>query len=136
MLIDLKTLERRLAARENELDQLDAIAGDGDHGLGMLRGVKAALAAAQAIADQGGEVKALLIAAGEAWSDCGVGNPGGCPRALGSQEAALATASLLPRLGRARPHTEKSFGHPDPGEMSFAYVVMAVSQTRKADSEG
>lgn len=69
MLIDLKTLERELAARENELGQLDAIAGDGDHGLGMLQGVKGALAAAQASADQGGDVKALLIGAGEAWSD-------------------------------------------------------------------
>ena len=136
MLIDLKTLERELEARGNGLGQLDAIAGDGDHGLGMLQGVQGAMAVAQASADQGGDAKALLIAAGEAWSDCGVGNPGGCPRALGSQEAALATASLPPRLGRARPHTEKSFGHPDPGEMSFAYVVMAVSQTRKADSEG
>lgn len=136
MLIDLKTLERELAARENELGQLDAIAGDGDHGLGMLQGENGALAAAQASADQGGDVKALLIAAGEAWSDCDGGNPGGCPRALASQEAALANASLLPRLGMARPHAEKSLGHPDPGAISFAYVVMAVSQPRKANSEG
>ena len=136
MLIDLKTLERELSARENELGQLDAIAGDGDHGLGMLQGLKGALAAAQASADQGGDVKTLLIAAGEAWSDCDSGNSGGCPRALGSQEAALANASLLPRLGRARTHAEKSLGHPDPGAMSFAYVVMAVSQPRKANSEG
>jgi dihydroxyacetone kinase len=53
-----------------------------------------------------------------------------------SQEAALATASLLPRLGRARPHAEKSLGHPDPGAMSFAYGAMAVSQARTGDSEG
>ena len=124
------------AARGNGLGKLDAIAGDGDHGLGMLQGVKGALAAAQAIAEQGGDVKALLIGAGEAWSDGGGGNPGGCPRVLASQEAALANASLLPRLGMARPHAEKSLGHPDPGAISFAYVVMAVSQARKADSEG
>jgi dihydroxyacetone kinase len=56
--------------------------------------------------------------------------------ALASQEAALATASLLPRLGRARPHAEKSLGHPDPGAMSLAYVVMAFSKARTANSEG
>jgi dihydroxyacetone kinase len=205
---DLKTSERELAAREIELGQLDAIAGDGDHGLGMLRGVNGALAAAQAIADQGGDVKALLIAAGEAWSDCGGGTSGALwgaglraagtylknstptggdwigalgaavtavqqlgkampgdktlvdalvpfqqrlesgfqagetpdktfqAAALASQEAALATASLLPRLGRARPHAEKSLGHPDPGAMSLAYVVMAFSKARTANSEG
>ena len=65
----MKTLERELAARGNGLGKLDAIAGDGDHGLGMMQELKGALAAAQASADQGGDVKALLIGAGEAWSD-------------------------------------------------------------------
>ena len=40
---------------EEELGSLDAIAGDGDHGIGMRRGVDAAVAAAeQAAADDGG----------------------------------------------------------------------------------
>ena len=215
VLQSLKILQREFAARENELGQLDAIAGDGDHGLGMARGVNGAVEAAHRIASAGGDVKHLLLVAGEAWSDCGGGTSGalwgaglraagmdlksstptpgdwigavgaaaealqqlgnavpgdktmvdalvpfhqGLVRgwqagdgvaqtveaaALASQEAALATASLLPRLGRARPHAEKSLGHPDPGAMSFAYGVMAfanglkaVSEERTADSEG
>ena len=43
--------------------------------------------------------------------------------------AAQATAELLPRLGRARPHGERSLGHPDPGAMSLAYCLIAASQT-------
>lgn len=40
-----------------------------------------------------------------------------------SQAAADATASLTPRLGRARPLAEKSIGHPDAGAISLAMVA-------------
>jgi len=42
--------------------------------------------------------------------------------------AAESTASLTPRLGRARPLAARSLGHPDPGAMSFAIVMTAVSE--------
>ncbi|TDE08348.1 dihydroxyacetone kinase family protein [Jiangella asiatica] len=41
--------------------------------------------------------------------------------------AAAATADLLPRVGRARPHAERSLGTPDPGAHSLALVVAAVA---------
>jgi len=41
--------------------------------------------------------------------------------------AAAATSDLLPRMGRARPHAEKSLGTPDPGAHSFALIVRAVA---------
>jgi dihydroxyacetone kinase-like protein len=40
--------------------------------------------------------------------------------------AAAATADLLPRMGRARPHAEKSLGTPDPGAHSLALIMTAV----------
>ena len=40
--------------------------------------------------------------------------------------AAAATADLVPRMGRARPHQQKSLGHPDPGAVSLAMIVTAV----------
>ena len=63
---------------EEELGDLDAIAGDGDHGIGMRRGVDAAVAAAeQAAADDGGaSVERVLTAAGEAWSERAGGTSG------------------------------------------------------------
>ena len=41
----------------------------------------------------------------------------------GRDQAAAATADLLPRMGRARPHAEKSLGTPDPGAHSLALIV-------------
>lgn len=40
-----------------------------------------------------------------------------------AKAAAEATASLMPKLGRARPLAEKSLGHPDPGAISLAMVA-------------
>ena len=50
--------------------------------------------------------------------------------------AAQATADLLPRLGRARPHLEKSRGTPDPGAISFGLVVTAVGEILTAPADG
>ncbi|MFE4230591.1 dihydroxyacetone kinase subunit DhaL [Arthrobacter sp. NPDC056886] len=63
---------------EEELGNLDAIAGDGDHGIGMRRGVDAAVAAAeQAAAEDGGASPSrVLTAAGEAWSERAGGTSG------------------------------------------------------------
>jgi dihydroxyacetone kinase len=57
------------------LGELDAIAGDGDHGTGMLRGVNAALAfASEHAADT--SPGALLRGAGDAWSETAGGTSG------------------------------------------------------------
>ena len=42
--------------------------------------------------------------------------------------AAAATADLLPRMGRARPHAEKSLGSPDPGAHSLALIATAIGE--------
>ena len=41
--------------------------------------------------------------------------------------AARATAELPPRIGRARTHTSRSIGTPDPGAVSLALALTAVS---------
>lgn len=43
-------------------------------------------------------------------------------------DAARATAALLPKLGRARPHAQRSVGTPDPGAVSMALVLQAVAE--------
>ena len=48
-----------------------------------------------------------------------------------SIDSAAETASLLPKIGRARPHAEKSVGHPDPGAVSFSYIVRALEPLMK-----
>lgn len=47
--------------------------------------------------------------------------------AAASKAAADATASLTPRLGRARPLAEKSIGHPDAGAISLSMVARVVA---------
>ncbi|HSN37403.1 MAG TPA: dihydroxyacetone kinase subunit DhaL, partial [Arthrobacter sp.] len=61
---------------EEELGNLDAIAGDGDHGIGMRRGVDAAVAAGERHAAAGASVQRVLTAAGEAWSERAGGTSG------------------------------------------------------------
>ncbi|WP_426323176.1 dihydroxyacetone kinase family protein [Microbacterium sp. E-13] len=57
---------------EVELGRIDAIAGDGDHGVGMRTGVDAAREAA----DPAAGLSAMLAAAGDAWSEKAGGTSG------------------------------------------------------------
>jgi dihydroxyacetone kinase len=80
-----------LCARENEqrLGDLDAVAGDGDHGQGMVLGTCGAARAAEAALAAGAGAQTLLVRAGGAWSE----NAGGTSGALwGSALAAMGHA--------------------------------------------
>ncbi len=191
--------DERLATIEERLGRLDAVAGDGDHGIGMRRGSRAAAQAATVAAASGLGPAQTLRAAGEAWGDAAGGTSGALwsvglmkladslpvdrlpdtdrlvtavqsavdavrerggaspgdktmvdamvpfARTLGEHAAdgtaiaaraaaaaaaaaADATASLVASLGRARAHDAASLGHPDPGAVSFAEVVAALTE--------
>jgi len=189
-------------ANVDELGRIDAIAGDGDHGIGMERGVRAAVEAAADAVERGAGAATTLYFAGDAWADKAGGTSGAlwgmALRAVGdalgdvnapdagavatgvadaaaaimnfgkakvgdktmvdvlvpfrdslnegvrdgrslteawgaaaatAQHAAEATAQLLPLMGRARPHAEKSLGTPDAGAISLALIVRAIHNT-------
>ncbi|MGO4245951.1 dihydroxyacetone kinase family protein [Paenarthrobacter sp. RAF54_2] len=189
-------------ANVDELGRIDAIAGDGDHGIGMERGVRAAVEAAADAVERGAGAGTVLNLAGDAWADkaggtsgalwgmalrsvgdalgdvnapdagavatgvtdaaaaimnfgkakvgdktmvdvlvpfrdslsAGVEGGSSLPEAWGTaaataQQAAEATAQLLPLMGRARPHAEKSLGTPDAGAVSLALIVRAIQNT-------
>ncbi|MET1065522.1 MAG: dihydroxyacetone kinase family protein [Arthrobacter sp.] len=65
-----------LHSAETRLGDMDAIAGDGDHGRGMVRGIDAATHAGAAAAAQGAGAGSVLIAAGDAWADKAGGTSG------------------------------------------------------------
>ena len=95
-----RCLSAMLTAVEKEeqaLGDLDAIAGDGDHGRGMVRGLRAAVAAA---ADPALGVGSALVAAGTAWGDAGGG-------ASGALWSALLRA-IGNHLGNRNPPTARS----------------------------
>jgi len=189
-------------ANAAELGRIDAIAGDGDHGIGMERGVRAAVQAAADAVGRGAGAATTLYFAADAWADKAGGTSGAlwgmALRAVGdavgdskapdagavaagvagaaaaimdfgkakvgdktlvdvlvpfrdaltasvssgkpladawdaaataAQQAAEDTANLLPLMGRARPHAEKSLGTPDAGAVSMALIVRAIHNT-------
>lgn len=107
-----------VVSHEAELGRLDAIAGDGDHGIGMRRGVEAAVAAAGEAVGAGLSVHRVLAAAGEAWSERAGGTSGAlwgsalvaAGRSLGNKDsysggdaaaAVTAFADAVTELGKA-----------------------------------
>ena len=69
----LIAMEKVLVTNEDHLGKLDAIAGDGDHGVGMVRGIHAAVAEAKA---NTGGVGHVMVAAGNAFGDRAGGTSG------------------------------------------------------------
>ena len=98
-----------LVENEAELGRLDAVAGDGDHGVGMVRGMRGAVAAADAAPEPAGG--AVLRLAADAFADRAGGSSGalwgallgGIADALTEQAAgrgaldAVATATAINR---------------------------------------
>ncbi len=116
----LRTVARVVADNEDEWGRLDAVAGDGDHGIGMRRGADAADAAAGTAVEAGVGVRSVLTAAGEAWSERAGGTSGAlwgtgliaAGAALGNAEsygpsevavAASAFGTAIRELGGAQP---------------------------------
>lgn len=64
----LEAVLETLQQCKKELGDLDAFAGDGDHGVGMVRGPENGLAAARQLAGQGAGAKTVLAGAGHQWS--------------------------------------------------------------------
>lgn len=69
----LTAMLQAVQANQEELGRLDAIAGDGDHGIGMVRGLQAACDAAARCA---GGLGSVLQAAGRAFADRAGGTSG------------------------------------------------------------
>ncbi|SEH76717.1 homodimeric dihydroxyacetone kinase [Mycolicibacterium rutilum] len=64
----LTAMAAMLAEAEEELGRIDAVAGDGDHGRGMVKGSAAAQQAAGGAAEAGAGQGSVLAAAGKAWA--------------------------------------------------------------------
>lgn len=69
----LRAMTAVVVEQEHELARIDAVAGDGDHGSGMVRGLRAAVEAADAAR---GGVASVLAAAGAAFGDRAGGTSG------------------------------------------------------------
>jgi dihydroxyacetone kinase len=107
-----------VAVAEVALGRLDAVAGDGDHGRGMRRGLQAAAVAARAAVEAGAGAGSVLKQAGSAWAAQAGGTSGvlwgsalqAASTVIGDTEvpgpvqvaqAAQAFVTALRRLGKA-----------------------------------
>lgn len=78
VLAGLTNMAQTLHSNEETLGEIDAVAGDGDHGRGMVKGVEAALKAARQASSSGDEpgMAWLLQKAGQAWAEHAGGTSG------------------------------------------------------------
>ena len=99
ILLSLQHAYALIRTQEDELGNLDAAAGDGDHGAALVRGLRAAVVAAEAnVAVTPGE---LLALAGAAFADEGGGASGAL---VGSWIAAIGQhLDRAPTMRRTRP---------------------------------
>ena len=72
----LQTIADTIDEHADELGRIDAIAGDGDHGIGMRRGSHAALDAGIHACEAGAGARTTLARAADAWSDKAGGTSG------------------------------------------------------------
>lgn len=124
-------------AKEQELGQLDAVAGDGDHGTTMVRGLTAAVAALAACDNTA--AGDLLVVAGDAFADASGGASGALFGALfgtvgrklaseGESPAAVSMAlqaglATVAKLGKAAPGDKTLIDALAPFVASFAAAV-------------
>lgn len=76
ILAAMETIVDTIDANAEYLGELDAVAGDGDHGIGMQRGARAALVAAREHVSLGAGAGSVLQAAADAWADRAGGTSG------------------------------------------------------------
>lgn len=131
----LDTVARTIEENVDELGRIDAVAGDGDHGIGMQRGSRAAVAAARLAAAAGAGAATTLARAADAWSD----RAGGTSGALWG----LLLAELAYHLGDAgRPDAARiadgvaagvgaviAHGKAEPGDKTMVDALLPFTET-------
>lgn len=110
----LGVLSRTMHDNELELGRIDAVAGDGDHGRGMVKGADAALAAAQSAHAATAGPSWILRKAGQAWAAAAGGTSG------------VLWGAGLESAGAALDDTGTSFGH---GELAAAVHAFSTAIT-------
>lgn len=145
----LEAVLETLREQQEELGQLDAFAGDGDHGVGMVRGAENALVAARELAAQGGGVQTVLAGAGALWAERAGGTSGAlwgailaaAGSALGDAQpvdaqaqvrAARQSLDALVRIGGAQPGDKTMLDAFIPAVEALESAVAAGRSTKEA----
>lgn len=141
----LEAVAVMLDAEAEELGRIDRIAGDGDHGIGMQRGSRAAASAAAEAVRGGAGARTALQQAGDAWADKGGGTSGAIwgemlialGAALGD-ETDLDAGAVGAGVARMR-DAVMSFGKAKPGDKTMIDAIVPFAdrlQERLSDGAG
>lgn len=131
----LDTARLTLHEAEARLGDMDAIAGDGDHGRGMVRGIDAAFEAAVTTADKGAGTGTVLAAAGDAWAAKAGGTSGvlwgAGLRAFGEHLGDSEAPSLAGLVGAVEAFTDRilTLGKAEPGDKTLVDALLPFART-------
>lgn len=136
----VETLASDLRNAEERLGQIDAQAGDGDHGQGMTRGSAAALKAASDAVKAGAGAASTLAAAADAWADRAGGTSGAIwgvllrawSSALSDSDAVTGTAVV--RGARLALDSVMGLGGAKPGDKTLVDALAPFVETLEAES--
>ncbi|TMR96898.1 dihydroxyacetone kinase family protein [Nonomuraea basaltis] len=132
----LRAMTAVVAEHEDELARIDAVAGDGDHGSGMVRGLRAALSAAEATR---GGAETVLTAAASAFGDRAGGTSGvlwslflrTIGESLGNHEPV--EPARLARAVRRGAEAMKDFGGAELGDKTMLDAVFPFADALDAN---
>lgn len=135
----VRTISATIETHKEYLGQIDAVAGDGDHGIGMSRGAKAA---AEAVDQASGGVQTVLAAAGAAFGDKAGGTSGilwgmlldGVGKALGNTNAV--SAERLASAVQQSATNLKSFSKAELGDKTMLDALFPFVETLNAEVSG
>ena len=122
----LEAMRAAVVAAEDELGRIDAVAGDGDHGRGMVKGLTAAASAARDEVEVESGARTVLDAAGHAWEAKAGGTSGALWGAalravgdrLGDESEAIAPADVLDAM-RSAMTAMMTLGKAHPGDKTM-----------------
>lgn len=123
----------------DELGRIDAVAGDGDHGIGMERGVRAARDSAHHYLALGAGAGTILQQAADAWADKAGGTSGAIwgvilntiGTGIGNQQHPQ--AAVVARAMNDAAHGVMHFGKAKPGDKTLVDVLLPFSDVLTAE---
>lgn len=137
----LTAIADELARLEPELGRIDAVAGDGDHGIGMARGSIAAAETAALAVRQGHGAAATLSKAARAWIDRAGGTSGAIWGAMLSTSSQALTAekdletALVAATATGVTEQVRAMGGAEPGDKTIVDVLVPFAESLRNSAE-
>lgn len=127
-----------IVAAEDELARIDSVAGDGDHGRGMVKGITYACEAAREALKNEAGAGSVITAAGKAWAAKAGGTSGvlwgealmAAGAIIGDVEGTVTVSTVITALNSAA-NKIVALGHAHPGDKTMVDVLFPFIESLK-----